>query len=333
MSDHPPPESTATTEPRGYFDTNMINSPRFPQNTHSSTSDLRKSFSSDTNARPPRLSTFCQEQLEEAIVASLNPSIDEVAMDTALKEARRLHELDLYKTQDNCHNDNSVNHGNVLVLVKFPESRSTTSCRATVFNTGRIRLTDKQVLATGSDLLAGLLVNERHQRRAKNTAAPLPEGVDYVLDLSPTTDENDYTIALQLLSAPRAVQLWHRSVTFGASPLAVAGHDDVCTCLLPFDEPYPMPKVPESAPSNMHHGTPCIMDTKDWPLEADRKIDDFCTTRWAANILRLFRAIAMPPGQNDLLIDSAPRMWTVVGLFAKLEMTNYDILVRAPSSH
>lgn len=291
-------------------------------------------FDADIDAQPPLPaveSHFSQDQVDQAIAQSLESipplKMDEVSRRCDLSEVKRLHDADLFKTQDNYH-EGDVNKGSVLVFVEFPESRSTSSCRFTSFNTGRVRLTYEQVLATGSELLEGLLMNERHQRRAKKAAAPLPEGVKYVLDLSPTTDENDYTIALQLLSIPRAVQLWFRSMAFGASPLAVAGHDDVCTCLTPIDEPYPFPTPPEAIKSQ--GGNVCILDTQGWPLEHDYKIDDFCTTRWAANTLRLFRAISMPPGRKDLVVDSAPRMWTLVGLFAKLEMTNYDILVSNP---
>lgn len=286
----------------------------------------------DAGSRGPIVdSHFSQSQVEQAIAMSLESipplMMDEVSRRSDLREVKRIHDADLFKTQDN-YRDDGINNGSVLVFVKFPESRSTTSCRFTSFDTGRVRLTYEEVLSTGSELLEGLLKNERHQRRAKKAATPLPEGVEYVLDLSPTTDENDYTIALQLLSTPRAVQLWYRSMAIGSSPLAVAGHDDVCTCLTPIDEPYLFPTPPEAIKSQ--DGNVCILDTKQWPVEYDRKIDDFCTTRWAANTLRLFRAISMPPGRKDLVIDSAPRLWTLVGLFAKLEMTNYDILVRNP---
>ncbi|KAJ4423739.1 hypothetical protein N0V82_001626 [Gnomoniopsis sp. IMI 355080] len=295
-----------------------------------STSKFVEDLDTTIDAPPPLsavLSEFSQRQVERAIAASLEtfmPStVDQETRKPELIYAKRLHDIDLWKTQDS-YIKGSTNNGNVLLLVEFPKSRSAVSCRFTSFKQGRIRLTYEQVLSTGSDLLAGLLVNERHQRRAKKAAAPLPEGVGFVLDLSPITDEDDHIIALQLLSAPRAVQLWHRSMALGASPLAVAGHDDVCTCLVPLDEPYPFATPPASIKSE--DGNFCILDTHEWPLEENRKIDDFCTTRWAANTLRLFRAISMPPGQKDLVIDSAPRMWTMVGLFAKLEMTNYDIL-------
>lgn len=77
-------------------------------------------------------------------------------------------------------------------------------------------------------------------------------------------------------------------------------------------------------------GEVCIFDVQEWPVDKHYNIEDFCQTRWAACTQRLFRSIAKPAGQKDLLIDSAPRMWTLVGLFSKLELTNYDLLVSAP---
>ncbi|KAF3767852.1 hypothetical protein M406DRAFT_328906 [Cryphonectria parasitica EP155] len=242
-----------------------------------------------------------------------------------LGQAHLLHSKDLTRIQNAV--DGAVpcpEDACVLVLVKFPDFVPTRGCRSTKFQTGRIRLTRDQVLGTGSELLRGMLDSETHQRRAREAAAPLPGGVTHVLDLSPTTDEHDFTMALQHLSIPDGIKLWYRSVCMGVSPLAVAGHDDACDCLLPFKEAYPFQEPPIAIQGEESQA--CIWDVNAWPLEEDRDIPDFCQTRWAANTIRLFRSIAQPPGRKDLLIDSAPRMWTLVGLFAKFEMTNYDIL-------
>lgn len=110
-------------------------------------------------------------------------------------------------------------------------------------------------------------------------------------------------------------------------PQAVAAHDDVCSCLYGAHEAYTLPVPPETADITGLGGEICIFDTKKWPVEKHYDIPDFCQTRWAACTQRLFRSIALPAGRKDLLIDSAPRMWTLVGLFSKLEMTNYDLLV------
>lgn len=280
-----------------------------------------------------RASTESQKDMEKAIAASLSEAKDNI-MDRhtkELKEVKHLHDTDLFKTQ--CLEQSTPSgEKNVLVLVKFPTTNSNLSCGRTRFKTGTICLSYKSIVDTGSGVLVGLLSDEQHQRRAKKSLDNLlPAGVTHILDLSPTTEEDDHITALQNLSIPRSVKLWHRSMVSGTSLLAVAGHDDVCDCLLPtsglldFDCSYPLLEAPKDIESN--GGNVCIFDTEKWPVDKWGNIGDFCTTRWAANTIRLFRAIAKPAGEKDLLIDSAPRLWTLVGLFTKLEMTNYDILV------
>lgn len=280
----------------------------------------------------PQVSRYAEEQernqLESAVKASISlVTLSEKAMmKEGLEEAHRLHEADLFKTQSSFQ-DSSEDNASILILIKYPAFASIRSCRYSTFQTGKVRLTPAQLQSTGSEYLVGLLANEKHQRRAKKAAAPLDDGVTHVIDLSPTTDEDDFTIALQHLTITNGIKLWYRSMAYGVSPLAVSGHDDVCCCLLPLDEQYPLPTPPESSKILGKDGEVCIFDTEDWPIEEHYNIDDFCQTRWAACIQRLFRSIAKPAGQKDLLIDSAPRMWTLVGLFSKLEMTNYDLLV------
>lgn len=245
------------------------------------------------------------------------------------------HDVDLFKTQ-NVEQGRANGQNNVLLLVKFPDSGSTVSCGNTRFKTVSMRLTMESIQSTGSGMLMSLLTNEQHQRRAQKAAAPLPHGITHVLDLSPTDGEDDYILALTALSLPRGVKLWHRAAVGGVSIRATAGHDDVCSCMLPisglldYDHGYPPLEAPKALESPVDRHV-CIFDTERWPVDRWGNVDDFCTTRWAANTIRLFRTIAEPAGQKSLLIDSAPRLWTLVGLFTKLEMTNFDILVCQPS--
>lgn len=279
--------------------------------------------------------TATQKLIDEAIERSLDFSVDcrkptEMEQLDDLKQVKLLHDVDLYNTQ-NVDPGNSDGQNNILLLIKFPDCGSTVSCGKTHFKTVAMRFTKEAIQSTGSQLLTGLLTNEQHQRRAKKAASPLPDGITHVLDLSPTDEEEDYILALSGLSLPRGVKLWHRAAVEGVSILATAGHDDVCSCMLPmselldFDLGYPPLKGPSLGGKNL-----CIFDTKTWPVDKLRNIDEFCTTRWAANTIRLFRSITEAAGQKSLLIDSAPRLWTLVGLFTKLEMTNYDILVSEP---
>ncbi|KAI3400559.1 hypothetical protein diail_2760 [Diaporthe ilicicola] len=237
--------------------------------------------------------------------------------------AKQAHNSDLYKSQQLLQGNDE---GDVLVLVSFPAFAPKTSCQKTTFDTARVLLTRDQILKTGSAKLEERLNSEAHQRRAKRAAGTLPHGVTHVLDLSPSVEEDDYTIALQMLSLTPGIKFWYRAAIFGASVEAVAGHDDFCRCNESYDTPYPIPTPPISiegpTPLDGLNVAAYLLDTEAWSVEAHRDIDDFCQTRQGANILRLIRSLA----QNDLQIDSAPRMWTLVGLFDMLNMTNYDIL-------
>ncbi|PSR81984.1 hypothetical protein BD289DRAFT_484131 [Coniella lustricola] len=266
--------------------------------------------------RDPTLPSFHPARQNE------QEAVDETLAAEDLRQAHLLHIADLQKTQTAARTASACSdEATVLVLVKYPsyaDELQLRGCRYSVFENGMLRLTMDQVLKTGSELLRERLHSDTYQQRARKAAAPLPRGVTHVLNLSPTTDEEDLSLALQYLSVSRGVKLWFRSLTLGVAPLAVSGHDDVCDCLLPPTEPYPFPKTLQS---------PCLFDgDADWPLEDHRDIPEFCTTRWAANTIRLFRHISQPAGHKDILIDSAPRMWTLVGLFRKLGMTNHDLL-------
>lgn len=144
---------------------------------------------------------------------------DRLALTNAhLQKANYLHHEDLTKTQVSFQ-DNLPENASILVLVKYPEFASISSCRYSTFLPGRVRLTPEQLESTGSELLMGLLRDEKHQRRAKKAVAPLEAGVTHVLDLSPSYDEEDFTIALQRLTITEGIKLWHRSMAFGVSPL------------------------------------------------------------------------------------------------------------------
>lgn len=159
-----------------------------------------------------------------ALTKALNvskPRIDQQRlawMEGYLQKANQLHQADLLETQNSFHNDISAN-ASILILIKYPEFTSTTSCRFSSFMPGRVRLTLQQLESAGSELLMGLLSNEKHQRRAKKAAAPLEAGITHVIDLSPSYDEEDCTIALQRLTLTEGVKLWYRSMAFGVSPL------------------------------------------------------------------------------------------------------------------
>lgn len=139
-------------------------------------------------------------------------------MDTHLRKANSLHHFDLIKTQFSVQDD-LPEEASILVFVKYSDFSPINSCRCSIFYPGRVRLTMEQLKSTGSGLLMRLLRDERHQRRARKAAAPLDPGVTHVLDLSPSSDEEDITIALQRLTITEGIKLWYRSMAFGVCPL------------------------------------------------------------------------------------------------------------------
>ena len=218
--------------------------------------------------------------------------------------AKQAHNSDLYKTQQALQGNEN---GDVLVLVSFPAYISTQSCQRSTFNRARVRLTRDQVRNTRSEKIEERLNSESHQRRAKKAAGTLPHGITHVLDLSPSGEEDDYTIALQLLSLTPGIKLWYRASAFGASLEAVAAHDDACHCNEGYDTAYPIPSPPINIQGQNHleglNFASYLLDTEEWSIDDHHNIDDFCQVRQGANVLRLFRSLA----NGDLQIDSAPR--------------------------
>ncbi|ROW16845.1 hypothetical protein VPNG_01698 [Cytospora leucostoma] len=236
--------------------------------------------------------------------------------------ARQAHHMDLWKTQQQ---QQGLDQGDVVVLINFPASDENRSCQNTQFNTAYVRLTRDQILETGSSQLKESL-EEAEQFRERKHPEPLPEGTKYVLHMKPPTEADEHTIALQRLSITKGIKLWHRSMALGVSVAAAAGHDDYCLCDENWDVPYTMVGPPESIRGahvidNLNFAV-YLFDTESWGIDQHRDINDFCLIRQTANLVRLFRSIA----KDDLHIDSAPRMWTLVGLFKMLGMKNHDLL-------
>ncbi|KAK7743096.1 hypothetical protein SLS53_004181 [Cytospora paraplurivora] len=236
--------------------------------------------------------------------------------------ARQAHHADLWKTQQQ---HQGLDQGDIVVLISFPSCDENRSCQNTEFITAYVRLTRDQILETGSSQLMESL-EEAEQFRARKHPEPLPKGTKYVLDMRPPSEADEHTIALQRLSITKGIKLWHRSMALGVSVAAAAGHDDYCRCNEQWDDPYTMVRPPEpiqraNVINNLNFAV-YLFDTESWGIDQHRDINDFCLIRQTANLVRLFRSIA----KDDLHIDSAPRMWTLVGLFKMLGMKNHDLL-------
>lgn len=219
-------------------------------------------------------------------------------------DAKQIHNADLFMTQQKVQ---GCKNGEILVLVKFPPYVDTRSCMKASFPTAYVRLTREDILKTGSKKLEGLLDDESYQRRAKLAATPLPDGIKYVLNMSPSTEEDDYAVALNRLSITDGIRLFYRSLALGAHVACVAGHDDACGCNEKWEDPYPMPTPPASIlgehPIAPLSAAVYLFDTKLWAVDEHRDIEVFSPLRQGANALRLFRSLT----DGELRLDSAPR--------------------------
>lgn len=239
--------------------------------------------------------------------------LDSTSMGKTAIDPIQIHNMELFKTQNNVH---SMTDGNVLIVVNYPEYSSVRSCLDTHFNNAELRLTYDQIIKTGSPILKQNLESPTYQARMRRRFGDPPPGVTHVLDLSPCVDEEEHALALQQLTITNGIKLWFRTTEIAAIPATcVGGHDDVCMCY-----GHPQSKD-ESSPDTSLTMEDCLY--QDTPLAKHRDIQDYCPIRQAANTIRLFRAIS----GDQILIDSAPRLWTLVGLFSMFGMTDYDILV------
>lgn len=269
------------------------------------------------------------EALDAAIRAQFPDAIPEAHPETFA--ARHFHDQEQFRTQNGLQNSPT---GDVLVIVKPPDYiEKRTSCNGAPFKEARLRLDYDAIVKTGSTDLIDKLQSAKYQNRMRRRINDISEGVTHVLDLSPSLEEDDCSLALQDLTITKGIKLWYRTM-YGAESVSarlVGGHDDVCFCRGESDvvEALPNPirvtpmmnlQSPQSSSSLEESKDDCIYDMK--PLAVYRDINDYCPIRQAANTIRLFRAIA----GEDLLIDSAPRMWTLVGLFKMFGMTNHDLL-------
>lgn len=226
------------------------------------------------------------------------------------------------------------NTGSVLAVVHFPRDPGT-DCSGFGFRpVYRMRLDYQRLVNTSSAKLLDMLAPENQQRiRRRLKLQELPEGVDYVLDLTPPSEGTELADLTASLWLPKGAKIWHLAahyapdpvVEFGSAnsgyhkrPLTAStvaaglalGHDDRCTCLGEYRGDQAQLWKANS------EGVPGILSEVEVP--AYRQIADYCGIRHRTNILRILRAI----NGADILINSATRMWTLVRVAVDLEVTS-----------
>ncbi|KAL0933132.1 uncharacterized protein CTRU02_212095 [Colletotrichum truncatum] len=276
-------------------------------------------------------------------------------------EGRRYSQFLLHDIQ------NELSEGDTLIFVDFPapsKPADNVDCFIYAWNSVQFRMDSEKLKATGSSKFQDMLnpsYQYRIQRRRK-LVNKLPEGIKFVLDLTPPSEGDDLVFQMTEVSlTPGILNWWTAYSKHGIDDYVVSGHDDICSCWkdrkqsitddinetleaiskseAERDENEPRDPVMERAietaiaqslretmPHNnkpkeraytASHGIAAqLLEKKSRgefapePTPEFRQIPDYCPVRHRVNILRLMCIIA----HKRVLIDSAPRVWTLVAV-------------------
>lgn len=230
-----------------------------------------------------------------------------------------------------------LNDGDTLVFVDFPQPTRgkppPVDCDGVPFRSQKLRVHSEKLLATGSSRLADMLQPTYQFRimRRRKLVNQLPEGVKYVLDLTPPSEGEEMVFQITELSlTPGIIKWWSSYARLQVPFFLVKGHDDVCPCKDLADRCMtaatmePVSTTEKDQPGNAknlvamlplsaselssarNHGDQ--LQIQDIPAHFD--IQDYCPIRHRNGIIRLLMLIEGKP----VFMNSAPRLWTLVGL-------------------
>ncbi|KAK3390426.1 hypothetical protein B0H63DRAFT_519648 [Podospora didyma] len=227
------------------------------------------------------------------------------------------------------------NGGSVLAIVTVPKDSDVgRACDGTRWHDMAIRMSETKLKELGSRKITAMF-DEKHQKlyRRRWGNKPLPSGIEYILDFTPPAEGSELADLTAALWLPKMVKFWYLAghfvpdevlelgpdVTgFYKRPLSekavgcvlTLGHDDVCRsdeCLTDFAnwETKDVPGIFDESPS------------RTWKYVLPwRRVQDYCRIRHIVGIMRVLRFI----NGNDLLLNSAVRMWTVAQVAIHLEI-------------
>ncbi|KXX76103.1 hypothetical protein MMYC01_204828 [Madurella mycetomatis] len=225
------------------------------------------------------------------------------------------------------------NRNSVLAFVRFPEdTRPGCACDGARWEDVRIRMSYDKLMALGSTKIQEMLSPSAQRRfRRRLRLETLPPGIEYVVDFTPPSEGPELADLTAALWLPKIVKLWFLAGQYVPNPvlerrdgisrrpladkavgsIMTLGHDDVCkskACfadLAPWQTKDEVPGIVEEHPADPRTRIPAF-----------RKIDDYCPIRHRVSIVRLLRAI----NGDNLLLNSAVRMWTVAQVAIYLEV-------------
>lgn len=231
--------------------------------------------------------------------------------------------------------------GDTLVYIDFPDpelGHKLSDCRGIPYQSMVLRVSSEKLLATGSQRFKDLLGpnNQRRVLRMRKLVGKLPAGVKYVLDLTPSLEGDEQVQEMCELSVPPGVAAWWKAeAVYHVSHRLCGGHDDVCDCAVEAAtearERHMRPRTPPGASTSSTEPSPTSSpssrdaSTTKFAVRKDpkfRNIPDYCLIRHRVNIIRLLLAIESSDHDRYILLNSAPRLWTMVGLSKLFDCTN-----------
>ncbi|KAI1335461.1 hypothetical protein F5Y15DRAFT_250214 [Xylariaceae sp. FL0016] len=253
------------------------------------------------------------------------PDLIDRSIQRVLKENPAItneHSLDGRKGADldRVQNINSrLRSGDTLVVVSFPETGKFVDCNGGLWTSKKFLMDSSKLRSIGSSVFEHLLspaVQVRAFRRHGLAIESFP--YRYLVDLTPPEEGEDLASMLILASLSCGSRKWWSSFPrLNISYHLVAGHDDHCPDHIQL-ELDTMNASPVSGTGSLTSSPPPQIDLDDMTWPKDRNIPDYCPIRHRANILRLLLHIQ----GHDLVLDSAPRMFTMVCVAKSLECSS-----------
>lgn len=265
----------------------------------------------------------------------------------------------------------------VLAIVTFPHDQSWRACNGEHWRDFHIRMSSKKLKALGSSKINKMFSDRTQIRfRRQHGISPLPPGINYLLDFTDHLEGEQLADLTAALWLPNMVKWWFlaghyipepileqgaEQTYYSRRPLAdravgavlALGHDDVCLSdPCKSDAMTPHCNSCSEIHSNTQNAGLFSLTEAQWETRTDvtgifkedpaseyrtpsfRKIADYCPIRHRVAIIRLLKAI----NGEDLLLNSAPRMWTVsqVAIFLEVPQVVVDPvtqwLIAAPNT-
>ncbi|KAL8371969.1 hypothetical protein RB595_001672 [Gaeumannomyces hyphopodioides] len=285
-----------------------------------------------SGASPAPSPSLADQDASQAPQASPNTPIDMAVNFMLPKEHQSqddftttaMHDMDVKCVQTAA---SDMCEGDTMILLNIPQHKANRTCSGGRFPLSyRLRFASNILRNCGFDLFPRLLDDKKYQARIRASLMAkelVPDGIEYILDLGPSSDDDLRSSHLETLTLSKGLMRWFRTATVPPriDKALVSGHDDSCECAL---SDHPSPSSTQSPPAPQLPG--CLWDDLGDEPRFRNAVEDYCEVRHTANVIRLLRRIlgaAGVPGGGQLILDSAPRVFTIAGL-TKLFELNYS---------